>query len=86
MPNDEAIELTLNRDGNRRRRLVGLVAALVLAALGTFMFYLGVTWQEPTERLGSRSVGAYAPIGLSIAGAIVVLGGMFWVLRATRRN
>ncbi len=86
MPDDAAIELALNRAGKRQRRLVGLVAALVLAALGTFMFYLGVTWHEPAERLGSRPVGAFAPIGLSIAGAIVVLGGIFWVARAMRRS
>jgi protein-S-isoprenylcysteine O-methyltransferase Ste14 len=86
MPSDADLERALSRDAKRRARQVGLVVGVVLAALGMVMVFLGVTWVEPTERLGSRSVPAIAPIALGIAGGLVILAGVYSMLRALRRT
>jgi hypothetical protein len=74
----------LSRDANKRGILISLIACLVLVGLGAAMLYLSMTFEEPAERLATRSVPAIAPIALSIGGVIVALGGSALVIFGQR--
>lgn len=79
-------EDALSRGTRRRGILVSAIAGLVIVGLGAVLFYLGMTFEEPAERIATRSVPRAAPIALSVGGAIVALGGLVVAVRGMRRR
>jgi hypothetical protein len=77
-------EHDLQRDAKRRGLLVAAIAGLALIALGVALFFLGMNFEEPADRLATRSVPAIAPIALSVTGVIVALGGVVMIVRGLR--
>lgn len=64
--------------------IVGVIAGFVLLALGVGLVVLGVTFEEPAQRLATRSVPTLAPVALSVAGGGVGLGGLVMIVRGLR--
>lgn len=77
-------EADLSRSARRRSVVVISIAGLFTVAVGALLFYLGITYEEPAERLATRPVGSTAPIVLTIAGAIVALFGLVLVVVGAR--
>jgi hypothetical protein len=78
-----------SRIAKRRSAVAIATAGVVTLAVGALLFYLGITYVEPAERIATRAVGGTAPIVLSIAGGLVALFGIVLVvvgLRSGRRG
>ncbi|HSD88742.1 MAG TPA: hypothetical protein VLB44_14540 [Kofleriaceae bacterium] len=77
----------LSRSTKRRAVVVFAIAGLTLVAIGALLFYLGATFEEPAERLSTRSVPSIAPKALCAGGVAVALAGLWMAVRgATRRR
>lgn len=74
----------LRRDAQRQGMVIALIVGLVLIGIGVVLFFLGSSFEEPRERLATRSVPAFAPIALSVAGALVAVTGVVVMFRGVR--
>jgi TRAP-type C4-dicarboxylate transport system permease small subunit len=86
MPTNADLESSLQRHARRSQVIVGIGAGLVMLLFAAFLVYLGVTWEEPRERIGTRAVPAIAPITITIIGGSVAITGLLVMWRAVRRG
>ena len=81
---DDAALADLKRDTRKRSVKILAIMGTVLALAGIGVAALGFTFEEPAERIATRSVPHGAEYGLIILGAIVALAGIGFVVQAVR--
>jgi hypothetical protein len=79
---DEQLLADLKRDTNRRLVRILAVVGIVLLAVGGGLLALGLTYDEPPQRLATKSVPRGAEIALIVAGALSALVGVAMLLRS----
>jgi len=76
----------LQRDTRKRGATIGMITGGVLILFGIALSYFGGTFEEPAERLATRSVPAIAPIALVIGGVGLAIAGLVFVVRGLRKR
>jgi hypothetical protein len=85
MPNsDERLLGDLQRDAKKRTVWILAIVGIVVVAVGGALLALGVTYEEPHERLATRSVPQGAPIALVVAGVLAALVGLWMLVKSLR--
>jgi len=81
---DDALVTELKRDARKRDVKVLVIVGVVLLLVGAGVFGLGLTFEEPAERLATKPVPRGAEYALMIGGVLLALAGVGMLVKSVR--